>query len=405
MSETDKDREAADPTEKTDAGDAVPAADADANGGATEPDATPDSADPEPVTAATAEKKSVGAGSIAWLALFLALAAAAGSGYLFLEKFRGEQDTAEVSAAVDTLTDRVGDAADRLEALGDRVDGLGATAGQVGDDVDSLERRFDDRAQLLDSLPQRMTSLERSVASLQGVSIDARNTYLVAEAEYYMQIANAQLQLANNPTLAALALEQADDRLLELGDPALTDVRRTLANEIAALAVVEKSDIAGVALTLASLSRVVESLPLRSAVEAEAEAEAAAAAQEDGGLARAWGAVKGAFSGLVEYTPPDAGEAPLLAPDAEPLIRSNLALQLQAARLALLRGEQQIFEQSLDDARAWIESYFAVATEPVKGALETLAEIREGYSTMTKPDISESLRLLRQYKALAESRE
>ena len=113
-----------------------------------------------------------------------------------------------------------------------------------------------------------MTNLERSVASLQGVSMDARNTYLVAEAEYYLQIANAQLQLAGNPYLASLALDQADDRLLQVGDPALTDVRRAIADEAAALEIMEQPDVAGLSLTLASLARVVESLPLRTRPDA-----------------------------------------------------------------------------------------------------------------------------------------
>lgn len=253
-------------------------------------------------------------------------------------------------------------------------------------------------------MPPRMNNVERSVAALQGISLDTRNTYLVAEAEYYLQIANSQLQLAGNPYLASLALEQADDRLVQLGDPALTEVRRAIANEIAALDVMEKPDIGGVALTLSSLARVVDSLPLRRVAGAKDEDDESGSSEE-GGVTRAWGAVKGAFTGLVKHTPPGDERAPLLTPDAEPLIRSNLALQLQAARLALLRGEQQVFEQSIDDARSWLRNYFDVSTEPVDSALETLAEIRAGYSASAPPDISSSLRLLRQYKALAESAE
>ena len=72
--------------------------------------------------------------------------------------------------------------------------------------------------------------------------------------------------------------------------------------------------------------------------------------EEQGAAARAWDAVKDAMSGLVKVTPPDEETRALLTLDAAHLIRSNLALQLQAARLALLRGEQAIFEQSLEDA-------------------------------------------------------
>ena len=76
---------------------------------------------------------------------------------------------------------------------------------------------------------------------------------------------------------------------------------------------------------------------------------------------------------------------------------------VQAARLALLRGEPEIFRQSLDDADTWMDTYFDTGSQPVRSARQTMAEIRNEYATVVPPDISRSLRLLRQYKTLAES--
>ena len=350
------------------------------------------------------EKRGGASATIAWLALFLSLLTVAGVGYLYIEKLRSERSASQEGDAVTTLSGQLEQTSQSLDELDASVDDIAAAGSRSNAMIESLQRSLDDRAALFDSLPPRMTSLEQSVAAIQGVSVDARNTYLIAEAEYYMQIANAQLQLAGNAYLASLALSQADDRLLQLADPALTDVRRAVADEIAALDVMEKPDVAGVSLTLASLARVVESLPLRRPAESE-ETVDEASDDEQGGASRAWSAVKGAVSGLVKHTPPSDDSAPLLTPDAEPLIRSNLSLQLQAARLALLRGEQAIFEQSLDDADAWLDAYFDTSSEPVVSARETIAEIRAGYSATAAPDISGSLRLLRQYKTLAESTE
>ena len=354
--------------------------------------------------AVVVKEKSGPSATIAWLALFLALLATAAVGYSYLQQFRAKGEAADEAQAAEALSRQLAEANRKLGELDAAIQDVRSAEQRTGSAVESLRRDLDDRTELLDSMPPRMNNLERSVAALQGVSLDTRNTYLVAEAEYYLQIANSQLQLAGNPYLASLALEQADDRLVQLGDPALTEVRRAIANEIAALDVMEKPDVGGVALTLSSLARVVDSLPLRRAAGARDD-DGEPGADEEGGFARAWGAVKGAFTGLVRHTPPGDAQAPLLTPDAEPLIRSNLALQLQAARLALLRGEQQVFEQSIDDARSWLRNYFDVNSEPVDSALETLAEIRAGYSASAPPDISGSLRLLRQYKALAESAE
>ncbi len=84
-------------------------------------------------------------------------------------------------------------------------------------------------------------------------------------------------------------------------------------------------------------------------------------------------------------------------------MRANLALQLQAARLALLRGEEAIFERSLDDAAAWLTEYYDTKSTPVQSALQTIANIRGSALSVAIPDISESLRLLRQFNARADT--
>ena len=113
--------------------------------------------------------------------------------------------------------------------------------------------------------------------------------------------------------------------------------------------------LAGVTLTLASLARVVESLPMRTPESAAAEAEDTIIEEGQSGASRALDAFKDAFSGAIRVTRPDEEQIALLTPEFTTLARANLALQLQSARLALLRGEQQVFEQSLDDADGWLE--------------------------------------------------
>ena len=289
----------------------------------------------------------------------------------------------------------------QIDALEARVTGLAGQESVGPAEIDALRQELDERLRLLNSLPARMSTLETSVASLAGISEGARDAWILAESEYYMQIANAQLQLANNPNLAALALRMADERIVQLADPGLTDVRRAISDELAALDVMQKPDIEGATLTLASLARVVESLPLAGAVDGEEEA--VEIDPELSGAGRAWASVKNAMSGLVTVTPVDQARLTQLSPDAEHFLRSNIALQLQAARLALLRGEQAIFTQTLDDTSTLLGDYFDADSPQVAGALETIAEIRGQVFAVETPDISESLRLLRQFRTLREN--
>ncbi len=355
---------------------------------------------PEPVAVETPGKTSGGA--VAWLALLLSIIASVGIGYTVVQDWQARRAADDSSSSLLDLRIRLASSSDSLSTLDKGIAELAQTDALTSAELDAIRQDLETRLQLFESLPSRLSNLENSMSSLQGVSAGARNTWLLAEAEYYLQIANAQLQLAGNPHLAALALGMADERIVQLADPALTEVRRAISDELTALDVMDKPDIEGITLTLASLARVIDSLPLRQIAEANAD-EDSGVDPDLSGVDRAWASVKGAVSGLVKVTGPDQTAVPLLAPDAIYFLRTNLTLQLQVARLALLRGEQAIFQQSLDDAAVWLEQYFDADSAQVGSALETIDEIRGGMMTVTTPDISQSLRLLRQYKILIEA--
>ena len=354
----------------------------------------------EPEPAAETPKRERSGNSVAWLAFLLAIIAVAATGYTAWQNWQGARDTSADDNYA-RLDSRQATSTKSLADLEAQVARLGGRDPSIDADLAAIRRELDERVGLLSSLPTRMSTLESSIASLAGVSEGARDAWILAESEYYMQIANAQLQLANNPHLASLALKMADERIVQLANPALTDVRRAISDELAELDVMEKPDIEGATLTLASLARVVESLPLARAAESDQESTDIDA--ELGGAGRAWASVKNAMSGLVKVTPPERAKLVQLSPDAEFFLRNNIALQLQSARLALLRGQQAIFEQTLDDAGALLNDYFDTNSTLVAGALETIAEIRGHVFTAAVPDISESLRLLRQFRTLNES--
>ncbi|MDH3861523.1 MAG: uroporphyrinogen-III C-methyltransferase, partial [Gammaproteobacteria bacterium] len=333
----------------------------------------------------------------AFLTSIIALAAA---GYTAWQSWLGARDTS-AGENYTRLENRLESSTRSLADLEAQVAALGTQDPEIEEKISAIRQELDERVRLLSSLPARMSTLESSVASLAGVSEGARDAWILAESEYYMQIANAQLQLANNPHLAALALKMADERIVQLANPALTDVRRAISDELAALEVMEKPDVEGATLTLASLARVVDSLPLATATETKDETSGIN--PELSGASRAWASVKNAMSGLVKVTPPERAKLVQMSPDVEYFLRNNIALQLQSARLALLRGEQAVFEQSLDDTSALLNDYFDVSSAPVVGALTTIAEIRGHVFSTDVPDISESLRLLRQFRTLSES--
>lgn len=343
-----------------------------------------------------------GSSLLTWLALLLSLTAlgAFAVDYLWNRSTAGAISKNE--AAIATLSTSVRASRDELTALEQNVQGLGRTEASGDAQTDALERQLNQRLRQLEVLPARLSNVETTVSSLQGISTGARDAWLLAEAEYYMQIANAQLQLAGNPDLASLALKLADERILQLADPGLTEVRRALSDELRALEVMDNPDTEGITLTLASLASVVDSLPLRQEVVVQA-ADGTGIDPDLTGVDRAYASLKNALGGVVSVRRIDETMQPLIAPEAQFFLRANLALQLQAARLAVLRNEEAIFAQSLDDASVWLTEYYDTGNTAVQSAQQTITEIRGSVFSVAVPDISRSLRLLRQFNALADA--
>ena len=238
------------------------------------------------------------------------------------------------------------------------------------------------------------------MAELRGISSGLRDSWLLAEAEYYMQIANVQLQLAGNPKLATLALQLADEKLAQLANPALSGVRRALADELQALEAIEHPDVEGIAHTLSSLAAAVDSLPLNQDIDVP-DAAPVDVDPELTGMDRMLASLKRTASEIVSVRRSDENVRPLIAPEAQYFLRANLNLQFQAARIALLRSEQELYDQSLSDAATWLNRYYDADSAPVRSALQTIDELRQEVSPVAFPDLSGSLRLLREYRVLS----
>ncbi len=338
-------------------------------------------------------------GAVAWLALLLSSVALVAFAVEFLSGDSADGANEQSAAEIAALTASIRATRDSLSTLEQSVSALSRLDGTRSAEMAALQRNYE-RLRQLEALPGRVSSIEGSVSSLQGVSTGARDAWLLAEAEYYMQIANAQLQLAGNPHLAMLALTLADERVLQLADPGLVEVRRALSNELRALEAMEKPDTEGITLTLASLASSVDSLPLHQEIVIEPPTDTAID-PELTGMDRAMASLKGAFGKVVTVRRADEALQPLIAPEAQYFLRANLALQLQAARLAILRNEENIFGQSLDDASTWLLEYYDTSNAAVQSAQQTISDIRGSVFSVAVPDISESLRLLRQFNTFS----
>jgi uroporphyrin-III C-methyltransferase len=291
-------------------------------------------------------------------------------------------------------------------ALEERLAALDASAAETRRAVESLANRLNalpDRLagleQRIDAMPDRLAGLEQRVDAMQGGSVDARSHWLRLEAEHYLMVANTELELAGHWNNAIRALEIADDRLRQLADPSLGAVRARIASELLALRAVEQPDVDGIVRALGGLADTVDDLPLRAGLPSELPQAGAEPEDAEAGLSRLWGSVRRAAQGIVSIERRDTPVERALSAEERVLVRRQLGLALEFARLAAARQQPQAFNDGLRSARTLLEREFERDAAAVRGALELLDRLGALTLAPQRPDISESLALLRRLGA------
>ena len=146
-------------------------------------DETDAEANPAPASA-----KKRGSGIVAWLALLLAMIAAGGVGFDYLQSRNAQGSAAAAAAANEArlrdLTASFSATQQAMLALEERLANLTSADSEQGAAIDRITRQLNDRLQRIEGLPGRLATLEATMASLQGISTGARDAWLLAEAEY-----------------------------------------------------------------------------------------------------------------------------------------------------------------------------------------------------------------------------
>ena len=315
-------------------------------------------------------------------------AAVAVAGYVWVEQRSG------IGQRVTELRDDVSVKSSELAALNARLDELATGRRRLNDDMDQLRERMTRETESLGQLPERISQIEQNVERFAGAGDKVRAAWLLAETEHYMRIANAQLGLAGDVDVAQTALGLADDSLRELNDPRLTPVRRLLADEIGGLKAVPRPDTEGIVLTLGSLADSLDTLPLKSSAREAFRATPDKPAEPLTGFDRALAASRSALASLVSVRHVDDPVSPLLSEAEQSVLIRSLDLELQLARLAIMRGDAGMYRRSVEAAGERLREHFDLTSPDVQAAVESLTGLSEAKLPEELPDISRSLAAL-----------
>lgn len=221
--------------------------------------------------------------------------------------------------------------------------------------------------------------------------------WMAAEAEYLMGVANHRLRLEKDVSTAIKALQAADGRLRDTGDPGWSEVRQSLAEEIAALQAVGQLDRTGLSAKLVAMAAQVNNLKIVG-TEPAPRAEPAAEGETDAESRSLKTLVKDGWEGFKSVMVIRHHGKPvtaMLPPEQQFFVYQNLRLQLEAARMSMLRGDQILYKASLEMAEQWIQDLFDTEDGAAQAVLGEVAELKTIDISPGLPDISASLMALR----------
>lgn len=346
------------------------------------PPATPDEATEHDASSAEAETPPTAPNKtrrFGGVALFFALLgllgviALAGGGYYLWQN--QQQLSAERTRQISTLQDNLANLQQELRATNE----------QQGDQ--------------LAELGERQRNLDNALEKLLASRSHLRNDWLLTEAEYLLKLANHRLLLERDVETAMVALQSADARLRDVADPGLLPIRERIAADINDLRSVDQPDLAGLSFNLSSLAEDVARLPLATPdPQSQNRRGEQPVADEVDNWQELPAAIWRDIKSLVVIRQHDDPIQPLLAPEQRFFLTQNLQLQLEQARLALLNGQTRVYQERLQQARQWLETYFDTGHNPTRQAIEQLTELAEQEIHPELPDISDTHRALQTFR-------
>ncbi|CAA0126305.1 Protein HemX [Halioglobus japonicus] len=339
-------------------------------------------------------KKSGGvSAAIAWLALLLVLVLAGAAAWVLREGQARETAMTDRLTALEAAT---GQKQANLDALTNRWNK------QLNSGVDGVKAALDEQlaklAGELKSVEAQLADQQQELADQQKemarFSVSDRESWLLAETGHLLRLANQRLVMAGDPVASLALLNGADAVLRDLNDPGLHAVRAAVAAEIAALRAMPKVDVQGIYLRLAALIEQADKLVIFQFKERESEPRQEASGDWRERLYHGYEAALSKLSDYIIIRRRDVPMQALMDPQWEGLVRQNLRMLLEQAQIALLSGNQALYEASLTQAQQWL-LHFQDA-DPV--AAKAIGSQIKQLSTLTiqvpQPDISRSQQAL-----------
>ena len=375
---------------------------------------------------------STGSTGVAWFALLLSIVAMGAGGYawyltavdsklnmgqsqnryeMMSQRVSGfELQQSDLSVQIAQLKTRLSqadnDVAERIRSIRNELEHQqAAVSEQIQASTDAM------RAQV-DSFQSNFSTLTDSIEIMRAQLGKSLDSWTIEEVEQLLFVAQLRMEFSGETDLAIKALQLADARLEQIADPALLELRKQIAVDIAALESVVKEDTVGLLNSLTLLSEEVSKLPLTGDFSAEG-AGSDSPASSDSAEPTASQSDQGAFDSIVQPVSDAAvsfmeslgdliqveknGKSvkPVVSDHVRQLTYERARLYLEAAQIAYVRKDGVLYENRIQSVYRWVEQNFDTESADTAQWLGQLSEIPSSYTVPVNPDIAGSLEALR----------
>ena len=252
----------------------------------------------------------------------------------------------------------------------------------------------------------RDISLRNEVLDQEILSIKQRikndpEVIILLEIEYLIRVANQKSMLERNLAAATLLMQEVSERLENNSKliSEFTIIKEAIDQDIKALETIDLPDISKIYREIDNMVKRVTSLKLpvdkeessKSANDIENTEADFNSLKTDSVF---WEILISELSELVEFGTINNEFKPILSDKEDYLLRQRVNMNLNIAQLSLLRGNNEIFRGSLEEAKETLSSHFQLNEEldSIHAALKALDDV---FIEKQGPSLSRSLSRVR----------
>lgn len=269
---------------------------------------------------------------------------------------------------------------------------------QLNTQLQDYQNQLIQQSEQLQKLKLSDTGLSEQLETLKTVVAKGGdvNAFPLAEVDYLLRLADTKLKLERNLDTARLALDLAQQRLQIVNESAMTPAQTMIGEAIASLRSVQLPDLSALSHKIVQMESEVASLPLqinsstpniKDVIKPAATATVSADAELSWWV-RASQAVWNQFKGIVVIRRTGSDAPPLIAMEDEFFLRQNLQLEMESMRVALLRGDAQMYQDANQQVHKWTTTYFDAQDPKVVAFLSELKALQTVQFNPYIPDLT-----------------